>query len=176
MIILRIFIILICIGFPFSISSKEHYTQDKGWGNKIDLDNNIVVKSRIRLNEHQVTIILNTYIRFKDRFFYAFRINDNDCLEDRLNIIIVNDHKELSDRQYFLDEQEYADEDNIIYGRYYAITRRLYIVPINRYKYYWESNFQHELMHYFIDRCAILVRDEHETIKRFLDNGEVYVR
>lgn len=154
--------------------AKDAYIPRSNW-KTIFITNRAHIKSVKRLTDVQMAIIINTLGNIEERFFSYFDIDKKECQLNTVNIIIVRNHYILSDRNFFPNEDVYSDSKSggskIVFGRYFSITNNLYIVPINLKKYYWRSNFAHELLHYFFDECNVIFNNiniEHKDIDNFL--------
>jgi len=160
------------------ISSSGHARDnypDVEWGSQFFITTNVNVSSVHKLNKRQKKIVKNTYKQTEAKFFQYWDIDREKCRLGPLTIIIVKGHKELDSKKNFPNENTYADKPgeggDIIFGRYYSYTNKLFIVPVNTGLYYWRANFSHEVVHYLFDECDIKfdsLEKEHVAIDMFL--------
>lgn len=172
-----IFIILALI-IPCVVFAGDNYRNRKTnavWKTEFTINTHVNIKSVNLLGAKHVSLIYKTYELTENKFLKFWRLKHNECKFGPLEVRIVKNHQELDNRTYFPGEDEYADlpgeGTEIIYGRYFRLTNRLYMVPPYVSKYYWRKNFAHELVHYFFDECGIkFVNDteEHKEINRFI--------
>jgi hypothetical protein len=178
---MKLYLILLIISISNICYARDAYIPKSNW-NTVFVTDTAHIKSTKYLTNFQITIVVNTFEDTEKRFFSYFNIDKKRCRLNIVNIIVVENPHILNNKNIFPNEDVYSDnkpgESKIVFGRYFSITNNLYIIPINLKKYYWRSNFAHELLHYFFDECNITfdnINIEHKYIDNFLiDNQDIF--
>ena len=145
------------------------------WQTVTYLKNDIIVKSIYK--DVNLPLMMSTYGLARSKFFEFTAIDRTKCIQKKLEIRVVNEFI-LNNKSYFPDE-DYATGRNIVFGRYFGYESVLYIVlpDETETRYYWRSNFAHELVHSLFRDCGISFRDaheEHEQVDLFLNTYREY--
>lgn len=172
----KLIFILLALMMPHSVGARDNYDKSNiEWKTEFTIDTHVNVKSANLLGAKHIRLIHETYELAETKFLKFWRLEHNECRFKPLEVRIVKSDKELDNKLYFPDEDEYADKPGegleIIFGRYYTISNTLYIVPPYISKYYWRKNFVHETLHYFFSECGIQFSsddEEHKTIESFI--------
>jgi hypothetical protein len=172
----KLIFIILALLIPCTVSARDNYYKANAvWNTEFTIDTHVNVKSTNLLGTNHIILVKKTYGLAENKFLQFWHLKHNECRFLPLEVRIVKGHKELDNREYFPNENDYADSPEegteIITGRYFRLTNRLYVVPPYTNKYYWKKNFVHETLHYFFDECGIKFADddkEHKVIEKFL--------
>ena len=172
----KLIFIMLSLMIPCIVGAKDDYRKaNTAWKTEFTVDTHVNVKSANRLGAKHIRLVRETYELAETKFLKFWLLEHDECKFIPLEVRIVESEEELNSRLYFPGEDVYADKPEegteIIFGRYYKLTNKLYIVPPYTSQYYWRKNFAHETIHYFFDECGIKFfsgEKEHKVIERFL--------